>query len=99
MAVAEIRSVLGPCQVLPVLIPCDCRDGFHGAFWRRPEAYLDPRVRAAISTYAEMPAQERDQGLERLCADIESGRWAADHRDLLDLDELDLGYRLIVVDL
>jgi hypothetical protein len=46
-----------------------------------------------------MPARERDQGLERLCADIESGRWTADHGDLLDLEELDLGYRLIVVDL
>jgi SAM-dependent methyltransferase len=99
VAVAEIRSVLGPCRVLPVPIPFDCRDGFHGAFWRRPEAYLDPRVRTAISTYAAMPARERDQGLERLCADIESGRWTADHGNLLDLEELDLGYRLIVVDL
>lgn len=37
VAVAEIRSVLGPCRVLPVPIPFDCRDGFHGAFWRRPK--------------------------------------------------------------
>ena len=32
----------------PVLVPHDCVDGFLGAFWRRPEAYLDPAVRAGV---------------------------------------------------
>jgi SAM-dependent methyltransferase len=31
----------------------------------------------------------------RLAADLESGRWAARHADLLERDELDLGYRLL----
>jgi hypothetical protein len=35
-------------------------------------------------------------GLARLAADIPSGDWEDRHRDLLALDELDLGYRLIV---
>ena len=39
-------------------IPHDCRDGFLMAYWRRPEAYLDPAVRANISVFALLPAAE-----------------------------------------
>ena len=35
---------LGPVAVAPVPIPHDCTDGFLSAYWRRPAAYLDPRV-------------------------------------------------------
>ena len=96
LAIADIVSAFGGSQILRVPIPHDCIDGFHGAFWRRPEAYLDPRVRSGISTYAVMSPDERDEGLQRLAADIQSGDWEDRHRDLLDLDEVDLGYRLIV---
>jgi hypothetical protein len=43
-----------------------------------------------------MTSEERDEGLSRLAADIQSGAWEDQHRSLFDLDELDLGYRLIV---
>ena len=98
IGIAEIVSALGESQILPVLIPHDCIDGFHGAFWRRPEAYLDPQVRSGISTYAAMSPDDRDEGLRRLAADIQNGSWRDRHRTLLDLDELDLGYRLIVAE-
>jgi hypothetical protein len=39
---------------------------------------------------------ELAEGLARLRADIESGAWARRHADLLERDELDLGYRLLV---
>ena len=39
----ELRAVLGDLVLVPIPIPHDCRDGFYGAFWRRPAAYLDPR--------------------------------------------------------
>jgi SAM-dependent methyltransferase len=81
-------------EVVPV--PWDCRDGFFSAFWRRPEAYLDPAVRAGISTLAKRSDDELAAGLAHLRADIESGAWARRHADLLVLDELDLGYRLLV---
>ena len=93
-----VLSALGGGEVIPVLVPHDCIDGFHGAFWRRPEAYLDPKVRAGISTYALMQPHELEDGLRRLAADIDSGAWARRHCDLLDLDELDLGYRLVVAE-
>jgi SAM-dependent methyltransferase len=98
VAIPDIVSVLGDSQVIPVPIPHDCVDGFHGAFWRRPEAYLDPRVRSGISTFAAMPPDELDGGLSRLAADIRSGEWEGRHRDLLHLDAIDLGYRLVVAD-
>jgi SAM-dependent methyltransferase len=81
-------------EVVP--IPWDCRDGFFGAFWRRPEAYLDPAVRAGISTLAKRSEDELAEGLARLRADLESGAWARRHADLLERDALDLGYRLLV---
>jgi hypothetical protein len=81
-------------EVVPV--PWDCRDGFFSAFWRRPEAYLDPAVRAGISTLAKRSEDELAAGLARLRADIESGAWQRRHADLLELEELDLGYRLLV---
>jgi hypothetical protein len=94
--IADIASAFGASEILRVPIPHDCIDVFHGAFWRRPAAYLDPRVRSGISTYALIPREERDRGLRRLAADIQSGDWEDHHRDLLAADELDLGYRLIV---
>jgi len=69
-----------------------------GAFWRRPETYLDPAVRAGISSLAKREA-ELATGLARLRADIESGGWARRHADLLELEELDLGYRLLTASL
>jgi SAM-dependent methyltransferase len=89
----QVGALDAEVEVVPV--PWDCEDGFHGAFWRRPEAYLDPAVRAGISTLAGREPQIAD-GLRRLRADLESGAWARRHADLLERDELDLGYRLLV---
>ena len=55
---AEISRVLGSLDVIPLPIPHDCCDGFLGAYWRRPRAYLDPQVRGAISTFAKVPDVE-----------------------------------------
>jgi hypothetical protein len=77
-----------------VPIPHDCIDGFLGAFWRRPQAYLDTSVRAGISAFADLP--ERDAGLLRLDQDLRSGHWKHRHAHLLERDTLDIGYRLVV---
>jgi hypothetical protein len=96
--IPEIASSLGDAEVRPVPISHDCADGFLGAFWRRPEAYLDARVRAGISACAMLPPRACDAGLAKLAADLESGAWHDRQRDRLELDDLDLGYRLIVAD-
>ncbi len=94
--VARVADVLGGARVEPVPIPHDCSDGFLGAYWRRPEAYLDPDVRASISSLAQLDPADVEPGVERLATDLASGAWRQRHADLLALDELDLGYRLIV---
>jgi SAM-dependent methyltransferase len=95
-SVADVVAMLGTARVEDVAVPHDCTDGFFAAYWRRPEAYLDPAVRANISNFARTPEDRLAPGLDRLRADLDSGDWDAAHRDLLAQDELDGGYRLIV---
>jgi SAM-dependent methyltransferase len=95
-SLADQAGALRALRVSAVPIPADCRDGFYGAYWRHPEAYLDPEVRAGISVLARHAPRELEAGLRRLADDIRSGAWAERHADLLALDELDLGYRLLV---
>jgi SAM-dependent methyltransferase len=92
---ADQVAALG-ARVEVVAVPWDCADGFFSAFWRRPEAYLDPAVRAGISTLAKLGDDVLGPGLERLRADLADGVWARRHADLLVREELDLGYRLLV---
>lgn len=90
----EIRSALGPIESIPVPIPHDCSDGFLGAYWRRPHAYLDPVVRRSISAFALISSAEA--GLEHLERDLEDGTWHRLFGGLLGDEALDLGYRLVV---
>jgi len=85
---------LGPVEITPVPIPHDCLDGFLCAYWRRPAAYLDPRIRAAISAFWALG--DVSESLGRLEADLASGAWARRYAHLLALDECDCGYRLVV---
>jgi SAM-dependent methyltransferase len=86
---------LGGGRIEPVAIPHDCRDGFLHAYWRRPTAYLDPRVRAGISLFSALEPDEVEDGLSRLREDLESGEWTRRNAELLGLTEFDAGYRLI----
>lgn len=92
----EIRSHQLPdrIEVFDVPVPHDCSDGFLGAYWRRPEAYLEEEVRAAISVFSRIGSLEA--GLVRLRADLESGEWQRRYGSLPRRTELDLGYRLVV---
>ncbi|MCP9976236.1 class I SAM-dependent methyltransferase [Streptomyces somaliensis] len=82
--------------VLPFPVPHDFTDGFQIAYWRRPEHYLDPVIRRASSTFAQLPASVVEPAIERLRADLSSGAWQRRHADLLTLDSVDYGYRLLV---
>ena len=92
--VEAYSAALGPVEVIRVPIPHDCTDGFLCAYWRRPAAYLDPRVRAAMSSFWVLG--DVWEALGRLQADLDSGAWARRHAPLLELDALDCGYRLII---
>lgn len=93
-ALSELGRALGPLDVRVLPIPHDCVDGFLGAYWRRPEAYLDDGVRAAISTFAKL--DDPAPGLARLRRDLADGTWTRRHGAVLARMELDLGYRVVV---
>lgn len=71
---ADFEGWLGPVEIASVAVPHDCTDGFLGAYWRRPAAYLDPKIRAAISCFWAM--DNVSAALERLESDLDSGAWA-----------------------
>lgn len=94
--VTAIADALDARMVIPFEIPWDFSDGYQPAFWRRPEAYLDPAIRAASSTFAQLPDAIVEPAIERLRQDLLSGAWRDRHSDLLAVDQMDYGYRLIV---
>ena len=90
---ADYQAWLGSVEISAVPIPHDCTDGFLCAYWRRPAAYLDPRIRAAMSSFWAL--DNVSEGLKRLAGDLETGAWAERYSDLSGIDECDLGYRLV----
>jgi len=89
----DYQDWLGPVEIAPVLIPHDCTDGFLAAYWRRPAAYLDPKIRAAISSFWAI--DNICEELKNLANDLKSGAWAQRYSELLELDACDFGYRLV----
>lgn len=85
---------LGPVTVEPVLVPHDCTDGFLYAYWRRPAAYLDPRIRKGSSSFWKI--EQAEAGFKRLADDLASGAWEQRYGTLLAGDSYDAGYRLVV---
>jgi SAM-dependent methyltransferase len=91
-----VVDALGGARVEVVPIPADCTDGFAVAYWRRPERYLSPSARASISAFARLSDDDVDPGMAQLQADLDSGAWNERHSDLLQLDAIDLGLRLVI---
>lgn len=91
-----LAAVLDVERIEPILVPADCRDGFGGSFWNRPEAYLEPVVQEGMSFFAQLDPESRRRGTEQLRADLASGAWDERHGHLRALDEIDIGYRLLV---
>ncbi len=94
-SLTELAGAVG-AHVEPVPIPWDCADGFFEAYWRRPEAYLDDRVRRGVSVWAKVGPDAEQRAVRALRDDLASGRWAERNRDLVGLEEAELGLRLLV---
>jgi SAM-dependent methyltransferase len=92
----EQRAAALGARMEPVPIPWDCADGFFHAFWRRPDAYLAEAVRRGSSVWARVGPEVEARVVRQLAADLESGAWRERNAGLLDLAELDCGYRLLV---
>ncbi|MEJ7785362.1 MAG: methyltransferase domain-containing protein [Solirubrobacteraceae bacterium] len=96
-AIAEVEAMLGGrTRVEAIPTPADCTDGFFEAYWNRPEALLDPAVRASQSVWALLPDTRQTAIVERLRADLTSGAWDAEHGALRSMTALDGALRLVV---
>lgn len=91
----ELAQAIGARQE-PVLIPWDCVDGFFEAYWRRPEAYLDERVRRGTSVWSIVGPDAEQRAVRTLRDDLASGRWAERNHDLFTLDAAELGLRILI---
>jgi SAM-dependent methyltransferase len=94
----QVSEAIRATSIIPLLVPRDMEDGVLGAYWCRPEAYLDPAVRANCSGLALADPAVVARGVAALEADLASGTWQRRHAELAELPEIDLGYRLVVSD-
>jgi SAM-dependent methyltransferase len=95
--IEDIASALGGrTRVEPIPTPGDCVDGFFEAFWRRPEALLDPRVRGAQSMWRLLEPGVEERIVERLASALQSGGWDAEHGHLREQDSFDGALRLVI---
>ncbi len=96
-AISDIEAALGRhARVERIPTPGDCVDGFFEAFWRRPEALLDPQIRSAQSMWALLEPEEEQMIVERLAAALESGVWDAQHGHLRAQHSFDGALRLVI---
>jgi ubiquinone/menaquinone biosynthesis C-methylase UbiE len=72
------RSGFKSVTVTPFFVTNELQDLFLYSGKHRPELYLDPAVRANISSFANLaPSAEIQDGLARLTADLQSGAFAS----------------------
>ena len=93
----DVAAALGPgatIQQLPV--PWDCEDGLLSAYWRRPDAYLDPDVRRCMSSLQVLDPGVLRRGVAALAADLQSQAWQDRNAGLIAEAAFDGGWRLIV---
>ena len=96
-ALDDIAAALGGrTRVERIPTPGDCTDGFFEAFWRRPEALLNPDVRSAQSMWALLEPGVEERIVERLADALESGAWDAEHGHLREHEELQGALRLVI---
>ena len=96
-AIADVAAALGGrTRVEHIPTPGDCEDGFFEAFWRRPEALLDPAIRASQSMWTLLEPGVEERIVAGLDEALNSGAWDAEHGHLRDLDSYDGALRLVI---
>jgi ubiquinone/menaquinone biosynthesis C-methylase UbiE len=96
-AVEEVAAELGGnVRIERMPTPADCTDGFFEAYWNRPEPLLDPTVRASQSIWELLEPGAEERIFDRLAADLESGKWDAEHGALRELSSYEGSLRLVI---
>jgi hypothetical protein len=91
-----VAEAIGATESIDMPVFRDLQDGVLGAYWCRPEAYLDHVVRANNSGTALAHPETTALGIARLEVDLASGAWHERHADLVARESIDMGYRLLV---
>ncbi len=95
-SIEEVVQQIDGVTVRELPVPYDCVDGMTVAYWRRPDAYLDPEVRLGSSCLRQAEPEVVQAGLARLEADLRSGEWEQNYGHLLGLQDFDCGLRLVI---
>jgi SAM-dependent methyltransferase len=99
VSTVDLAAGLPAATVRPLPVPRECTDLFFAALWARPEMLLDDEVVRPMWVWDRLSAEQRREGRERLAADLGSGAWDERNGALRELDELDVGLRLVVCEL
>jgi SAM-dependent methyltransferase len=98
-SMTRLLDALPAATVQPLLVPRDCTDRMFAALWARPEQYLDPEVRAATSTWDQIPRAASARALEQFRRDLDSRKWDERYGHLRMTPAWDVGLRLMRADL
>ena len=80
-------------------IAFDSQPPVNEAGWRNPHWYVYPGFRNRMPLFQSAQPGSVGDRLLALEEDLDSGMWEAKYGDILSLHELDVGYRVIVMDL
>jgi len=96
-AISRLTSALaGSVELRSLPVPANCTDGFVEAFYGRPEAFLDPRVRAAQSSWGFAAPREVEASVARLGAALRDGSWDQAFSALRTAPTYDGSMRLLI---
>ncbi len=87
------ESLGGEIETIP--LHRDTPDWMLGSFWAHPERVLDTAARAATSGFARMDPAVVDRVVAAVERDLSDGTWDSRHGHLRELEEFDVGLRLI----
>lgn len=90
-----LADAMGGGRVAVLPVPHDMQDAVMLAHWSRPEAYLDPSIRAASSGLAQLPEHVVRRGVSRLRSDLADGSWDEKYGSLRGEAQIDGGYRIV----
>jgi SAM-dependent methyltransferase len=94
---SQLAERLAGATVEPIPVPRDCTDLFFAALWARPEKLFDEEVVKPMWVWQSISEEARQNGRERLRADLESDAWEQRYGHLRALPTLDVGLRLVSV--
>ena len=80
-------------------VPRNCQDLFFGARWESPSVYTDRSIFKNTTPLMRADKSIVDAGIAHLRDDIQSGAWDAKYSDMICRHSMDLGHRILVVDL